>query len=64
MLAADDISGEEVSTEDFLNKVEAINKLIRAKVILGEKVAMGSLDVQALYPFIDMTLAGQIIKET
>ena len=63
MPAADGDSAEVVSTEFLLNKVEATNELIRAGVIPGEEVALGSLDVEALYPSIDMKLAGQIIKE-
>ena len=59
MLAADGDSAEVVSTEDLLSKVEDFNNLIREGQVEGDKLVLGSLDVEALYPSIDIKLARQ-----
>ena len=54
---------ESISTEDNLSKVDALN----AKIVKGEvnpnKLVLGSLDVQALYPSISTKAAGTIVRD-
>ena len=48
------------SSEDLLSRIELLNKKIREKKIGSSKMMVGSLDVEALYPSIDVRKAGEI----
>ena len=45
---------EVISTEDFLSRIEQFNQSIREGKIDTEEIMVGSLDVEALYPSIDI----------
>ena len=55
-------TAEVISTEDFLSKIEAFNDKIRQGKTNDEEIMVGSLDVEALYPSIDVDLAASIVK--
>ena len=60
---ADDDSFECTSTEDLISKVNELNNKIREGTVKSEDLMVGSLDVKALYPSIDVKQAGKICKD-
>ena len=56
--------GHEVqSAEHLLSRIEELNAKIRKKEINSERMMVGSLDVEALYPSIDVRQAGEICRD-
>ena len=56
-------SAEAISTEDMLSCVEDLNNQMRRGWIWPKCLLVGSLNVYALLPSIDVKLAGRIYKE-
>ena len=59
---------EAISTEDMISSVDKFNTQIRQGEVDGDRVMIGSLDVEALYPSIDVNLAakmtGNLVRES
>ena len=55
-------SQEAMSTEEVLRKITDTNKSLREERV--ESIALGSMDVVALYPSIDQVLSAKIVAET
>merc|ERR1711954_234440 len=63
LFQADNNNVEVTSTEDFLSRIEDLNQQIREGKVNGDQLMVGSLDVEALYPSIDVNRAAEIVKE-
>ena len=56
-------SAECTSREDYISRIEDLNKEIREGEIDSSKLMVGSLDVEALYPSIRVKEATEIIRK-
>ena len=51
------------STEDILAEIQELNEKDSASIGQNEKLVVGSLDVKALYPSIDVNFAAEVVAE-
>ena len=51
------------STEDLLAEIHEVNEATRSDLQADEKLMVGSLDVKALYPSIDVDFAAEIVAK-
>merc|ERR1712240_688796 len=49
------------STEDIMSEIEELNENV--KVEENEKLIVGSLDVKALYPSLDISFSAKVVSE-
>ena len=63
LFSADEDGCEVQSTEDLLSRINELNRQIREKDVNSSSMMVGSLDVEALYPSINVKRAGEICRD-
>ena len=54
---------EVISEEELLTFVDELNQRVQEEGLPEQRLCVGSLDVKALYPSLDINRCAQIIKE-
>ena len=61
--SAEDTPSEAISTEDMLSAVDSLNDQIRKGEVDDERIMIGSLDVEALFPSTDTKIAAKLTRD-